>query len=236
MASPVFLRAREVSLLHRDWWDFGFALMDAFPQALYYRRLDVVNDKEDRARSWGEEPPSVYPVMASHLLDAGLDPFDTAYMFFDPHWQPAYEKRTDVVILPPRGWRWEPTAHPLPSVSFRLGGNIYEEPVPHPLKGQISFCGENGNKEHLAMAARLFRLLGKFATNKKDLVRVSVPSMEVLGPLKDGYCPDWCGLHAIEWAREEPNRVLFYDKRGYGIRPTAEIKPLLSAPKKRKKA
>lgn len=231
----VFLRRRVVCMLERDWWDFGFALQDAYPQSWYYRQLDPRNRPED---IWQMREPPHFPHHA-HLLDTSVRPNDSIKMVFDPNWAPKFEKEYGKYRLPPDKWCWFWAVPSPPSATFRLGGYIYDKPVPHPSAGDITFYGEKGNKGHEALAGRFFRILSKFITNKKNLVRVRVPSMEVTVPVdtKGGFAPDWCGHHAIEWARQEPNRVLFYVSAGFGIRPTAEVKPFTSPPKpKTKKA
>ncbi|MFZ5530550.1 MAG: hypothetical protein ACOY4U_05815 [Pseudomonadota bacterium] len=220
-------------MMERDWWDFGFALQDAFPEARYYRDPDPVNRKDDNVST--PEPPEL--PMARHLLDTQVGPSSRVKMVFDPAWQPQFKKSTHVFYgMAPDGWRWSFPAPPAPCAMFRLGGGIYDEPVPHPSTGDITFYIEK-NKAYQALAGRFFRLLSKFTTNKKNLVRVKVPSMEVTVPVggKGDFATGWCGHHAIEWARQEPNRVLFYVSAGFGIRPTAEVKPF-AAPKAKAKA
>ncbi len=225
----LYWRSREVCMMERDWWDFGFGLQDAFPEARYYREPDPGNRKDDNVTT--PEPPEL--PMASHLLDTQVGPSSLVNMVFDPAWQPQFEKSTHVF---PRhnsaGWRWSFSDPPAPCVMFRLGGGVYDEPVPHPSTGDITFYIER-KKENQELAERFFRILNKFATNKKNLVRVRVPSMEVtvLVGTKGAITTQWCGYHAIEWARQEPNRVLFYVRAGFGIRPTAEVKPFTSPPK-----
>lgn len=230
----VFSRRRAVCMLERDWWDFGFALQDAYPQAWYYRELDQRNRPED---IWQMPLPPDLPHHA-HLLDTSVRPGDWVKMVFKPDWQPEFKKEYGRYRLPQDQWCWDWGAPPAPSATFRLGGYIYNSPVPHPSAGDITFYGEKGNKDHEAIAGRLFRILSKFVTNKKNLVRVRVPSMEVTVPVdtKGAFAPDWCGHHAIEWARQEPDRVLFYVNAGFGIRPTADVKPFAPPKPKAKKA
>ncbi|MCW0236142.1 MAG: hypothetical protein OJJ21_21270 [Ferrovibrio sp.] len=221
-------------MLERDWWDFGFALQDAFPQAWYYRELDGWNRPED---IWQMPIPPDLSHHA-HLLDTSVRPGDSIKMVFDANWKPQYKKKYGRYGMSEDQWCWDWPDPPQPSARLKLGGNIYDTPVPHPSVGDITFHGQNKNKEHMALAGRLFRILSKFTTNKKNLVRVRVPSMEVTVPLgsKGNFAPDWCGHHAIEWARQEPNRVLCYVRAGFGIRPTADVKPFAPPPKPKAKA
>jgi hypothetical protein len=230
-----FSRGREVCMLERDWWDFGFGLQEAFPQAWYYRRLDRLNRAED---IWQMPEPPDFPHHA-HLLDTQVRPGDTILMVFDPNWKPQFKKQYGLYRMAQGQWYWDWAEPEGLAAVFNLGGYIYETPVPHPSAGRVTFYGEKGNKEHEALGRHFFRILSKFTTNKKNLVRVRVPSMEVTVPVGNAgnLAMDWCGHHAIEWARQEPNRVLFYVSAGFGMRPTAEVKPFAPPPKpKAKKA
>ncbi|WP_341896397.1 hypothetical protein [Ferrovibrio terrae] len=239
MSSSIFLRSRDVCMLERDWLDFGFALQDAYPGAQYERILDRWNKPED---IWQMPDPPDYP-HHTHLLDTSVGPGASVRMIINPDWRREYYKLYGWYGMPEDQWCWDWPAPPPPSAIFRLGGYIYKEPVPHPSTGDITFYGENKNKDHMAQAGRFFRLLSKFTTNKKNLVNVRVPSMEVTVPVgsSSGFAPSWCGHHAIEWTRQEPDRVLFYARAGFGIRPTAEVEPFTQPPqpkakKTRKKA
>lgn len=218
---PTHIRGKEVCMLEQDWRDFGHALAETWPQARYYAERDYVNDTD----SWqqGAEPPPVrffptlgeacaYPYRAGHRV-----------MVFDPDWQPQHYKARSAWTTVDWYWRLRPPPHP--TVHIRPGGYIRDQPVPHPDTGTIDFYVTPKDKVHLALVARFFRLFGKFATNRKGLVHVRVPELTVTAPVGGGQ-PSWCGHHAIEWAREEPNRVLFYVRAGFGTRPTGEILPL----------
>ncbi|WP_341705408.1 hypothetical protein [Ferrovibrio sp.] len=225
MSQPVWIRSKEVCFLEADWWDFGMALQEMFPQARYYREPDPINRPEDRAQT--PEPPVI--TLHDHLLDTRPRPMGTVMMVFDPDWQPSFRKISTEIGREPEDWRWGLTGEPpLPYVAFGLGGHVFEQPVPHPYKGAIHFYTEPHNGEQAAMMGRFFRLFGKFATNRKGLVRVRVPELTVTAPVGKGQ-PDWCGHHALEWARQNPSRVLFYERAGFGIRPTGEVLPLAKA-------
>lgn len=220
-------------MLERDWLEYGFALQDAYPQAWYYRRLDGWNRPED---IWQMPDPPDFPHHA-HLLDTQVRPNDTILMIFDPDWKPDYKKKYGRYGMPEDQWCWSWAEPDGLAAVFDLGGYIFKEPVPHPSRGQVTFYGENKNKDHMAQAGRFFRILSKFTTNKKNLVRVRVPSLKVTVTPGSGndFASEWCGHHAIEWARQEPDRVLFYVRAGYGIRPTAEVKAFIQPPKPKAK-
>lgn len=224
-------------MLDEDWYDFGCALAEAFPEARYYLRPDDINTPKEM---WTTPEPPIL-TLRKHLSDLERGDWMVAHepvMVFDPRWQPRWKKYYyPAEAAVPEEWWWILIPPPHPSVRFRLGGYIREQPVPHPDLGDLEFYATPKNKEHLALAARVFRLFAKFATNKKGLVRVRVPSLEVTVPLENRGSPFWCGHHAIEWAREDPRRVLFYTPVGFGTRPTGEVVPLArKAPSARKPA
>lgn len=225
MSGPVWIRSKEVCFLEGDWWNFGLALQEAFPAARYYREPDCINRAEDRPQT--AEPPEL--PLRSHVLDTESGPYDTVKMVFDPDWRPRYRRISTEIGKAPEDWYWSLSApSSLPYAAFRLGGRIYDEPVPHPFKGDVHFYHEPHNKGHTALAGRFYRIFAKHATNRKGLVNVRVPSLEVTAPVGKG-SPSWCGYHAIEWARQNPNGVLFYARVGFGIRPTADVKPFPAA-------
>ncbi len=81
--------------------------------------------------------------------------------------------------------------------------------------GRLYFrCGK-GNKEHLALARKALRLLGKVASNKIQVVEY--PSLEVVARYPKGAFL-WIGHDAARWLREDPARMAYYNenwKRGY---------------------
>lgn len=226
---PTAIRGKEVCMLEADWHDFGLALAEAYPQARYYLRPDYINDPEAARQT--PAPPKVQ--LHRYLFDISCDPFhtDRRYMVFDPDWQPQFRRYHP--IGEPENWHWSMLPPPHPYVMFHPGGYLRELPVPHPGRGEIHFYATPKDKGHMALAARFFRLFGKFATNKKGLVRVRVPSLEVTIPVGPGSSA-WCGHHAIEWARQNPDGVLFYTGARFGIRPTGEVMGFLKARPKTK--
>ncbi|WP_370156256.1 hypothetical protein [Ferrovibrio sp.] len=218
---PTNIRGREVCMLARDWDDFGQAVAETWPQARYYVERDYVNDTE----SWqhGPEPPPVqfFPTLG----DACRYPYRARFrvIVFDPDWQPQHRKtRSGWAKV---DWYWLLRPPPHPSVRIWPGGYIRDRPVPHPDTGEIHFYLTPKDKAQLALAARFFRLFEKFAAGRKGLVRVRLPGYEVTAPVAKG-SPFWCGYHAIEWAREDPKRVLFCTHGVFGTRPTGDVLPL----------
>lgn len=206
-------------MLEADWRDFGRALAEIYPQARYYLDPDTINDPETLRQT--RQPPKLQ--IHRHLFDIRCHPFhsDLRFMAFDPDWQPQFE-RFHHFGTPETDWHWSLLPPPFPFVMFYPGGHLRDWPVPHPDTGYIHFYATPKNKEHLALAARFFRLFGKFATNRKGLCRVRLPSYEVTLATLEG-SPQWCGHHAMEWTRGDPKRVMFYTSQGFGTRPTGKV-------------
>lgn len=216
---PTTIRGREVCLLEADWRDFGRALAETYPQARYYLDPDYVNDPETLRQT--RRPPTIQ--IHRHLSDIPYRSFhrNERFMVFDPDWQPEFERFHNFGDSE-KNWHWLLLPPPFPFVIFRPGGYLRERPVPHPDTGYIHFYATPKNKEHLALAARFFRLFGKFASNSKGLARVRLPSYEVTVAEWKG-SPQWCGYHAMEWTRGDPKRVMFYTSQGFGTRATGKV-------------
>lgn len=225
MSYPYFDRRVDVCMIEEDLWDFGYGLQKEFPEACYYRELDPINRPDDA------RPTPVPPVVPlhRHFCEAKVNPRDLICMILAPFWRPNFYKNKRYLSDPDR-WCWSILNDTYPTAHFRLSGGISEKPVPHPAWGDICFYGKKDDPTHHELMLRFFRVFRKFATDKKNLVRVRVPSLEVTVPVKQS--GSWCGHRAIEWAREDPNRVLFYVNAGFGIRPTSKVVPF--KPKKPK--
>jgi hypothetical protein len=220
-----------VCFLDQDWLDFDTALHKVFPQARFFRKIE-------RAawRPQGMVPPKVK--LCRRLMEAEPDPTDLVYMVFDPDWEPEFHRYTNPYRDSPQKWWWSMKGTPLPFAFWRgLDGRLFQDgTIEYPNKSEIHFYTTPGNKEHAAIAGKFYRLFAKHATNRMGLVWVSMPDLEVTHPVQKG-AMEWCGHHAIEWARQAPNRVLFYS-HNLSIRPTAEVKPFAppAEPIARKKA
>jgi len=226
---PTTIKTKLVCFLDRDWLDFDAALHQAFPQARFYIESGLPQYPQ------GMIPPQV--TFYHRLMDTNPGRQDRVYMVFDPGWEPAFFRYQDPFYpRDPDKWWWSMKPPPHPSVLWRwLGGHILEEAAIEFLAtSEIHFYATPGDKAHAAVSGKFYRLLGKLATNRKGLAWVTMPEFEVSQAVHKG-AMDWCGHHAIEWARQEPNRVLFYMKHGVSIRPTAEVKPFAPSKQKAKK-
>lgn len=201
MVVPVSFRCREACLSPADLKAFAATLVEAFPTARYFatprlRDLD------------GPEPPEV-PIAFSLLGLSGND----LYMTFDEDWLPQWNK-TEYY------GSWSLAYPRLPYVRFLMGkvwpaDGRRPERI-DPLNIQCS-CRPH-RKEDFAMARRLFHLLGKIATNRKQAY-VGYPGYEVRTVFENGRGV-WLGHDAIRWAREDPKRLLAMHTSGMGgMRP-----------------
>jgi len=170
-------------------------LAEAFPTARYFPP-PMIRDLD------GPEPPAV-PV--AERLDYEI------YMTFKTEWQPAWRKRDA------DGW-WSLIYPGRPDVRFRMG-RVWPADNTRPERIdclEIDFGCRPDHKEDFALARRLYRLLGKVATNHRQ-VYVSYPGYQVLTSYeKGGFGAVWLGHDAIRWAREDPKRLLTMHPSGRG--------------------
>lgn len=201
MVEPVSFRSRETCLSPADLKAFAATLVEAFPTASYYiyPGLD---------EGGGDEPPLISTAL--HLLDL------TAYerwMHFDEEWGPQWQKDPD-------DGRWVLAVPRLPKVRFLIGKmRPADADRPERISAtQIDVSCRPHRKEDFAMARRLFYLLGKVATNRKQ-VYVSYPDYKVRTVFDKGGGV-WVGYDAMRWAREDPRRLLAMHTSGRGgVRP-----------------
>lgn len=154
-------------------------------------------------------------------------------MVFDPGWQPEFHRHLNPYYPESsQEWWWVMDSPPYPFVLWNgLGGHIlHDGDIEYPARSDMHFYATPGDKTHAAVSGKFYRLFAKHATNRKGLVWVRMSELEVSEAVHKG-AMDWCGHRAIEWARQKPNRVLFYMKNGVSIRPTADVKPFALSPK-----
>lgn len=218
MSEPTSFRGRAVCLSPEDWRLFSEALREKWPEARYYAGTTYQQDRRP-------DPPDIG--LSSSLFDHCLPARHTypspeyqewrgeAKMVFDPDWQPHWHRSRDG-----ESWSLWPPRHP--QVLFQFGcGLRYDKPQGYACvdDGNISFYCNPVEKEHFRLAARFFRVLAKFATNR-NLVYVHFPDRRV-EPFDNNYL--WAGHDAIRWVREDPDRFLGIVTRGgrwnNGVRP-----------------
>ena len=217
MKPNVFLKSRYVWLTETDWKSFSDILSENIPSVSYYA---------DR----GGAPQSVVlPVTRTekHLLDVDTSCPGWDYarsdirMTFEPEWQPDYRLRENDVAKD-RGSYWALTNAVLPNVMFRMWA-IYTpdrlHSTGHMIHNDVIFYGRSGNREDRLLSQRFFRLLGKVSTNR-DQITISMPERKFMQAEAKGSL-FWLGHDALRWARENPERVFFYNSRDWAIRPAA---------------
>ncbi|MGE5504633.1 MAG: hypothetical protein ACM31L_09440 [Actinomycetota bacterium] len=205
MVVPVAFRSRHACLSPADLKAFAAILVEAFPTARYYVDPGYVACR-------GAEPPPV--ATALHLLE--LNAYKR-WMHFDEDWVPQWQKD-------PYDGHWVLCPERLPYVLFMGTPKIWpsERDCPERIQSiQIDVSCRPHRKEDFAIARRLFYLLGKVATNRKQLY-VGYPDYEVRTVFEKG-STHWLGFDAIRWAREDPKRLLAMHTSGRGgIRPMDE--------------
>ena len=206
--TPIAFRTRYFVLTPVDEAAYSKLLVEAFPRMRFF-----------------DEPPSAYegPTPPEITLHESLSACARHYVLaiFEPDWAPCWSNRSK------SGW-WSIRNLPYPDVVIERGGQIFpwqpkaslksvEGPEPQRIQGgRIYFRCHKGDKAELAIAGKALRLLGKVATNKRQM-RVRYPSLEVVGyDEKNSHL--WMGHDAIRWLRENPERMADFNaflKIGY---------------------
>lgn len=205
--------SRSVCLSPLDWTRFATALQDAFPDALYSRSVSL-------AELTAAAPPKLR--LEHSLCRPGPD--GPSQMHFGPE--------TELILKRQMGW--QVTREGLFWPQITLGRPV--APLPADERGperlrdaQILIHTAPHHKGHARFARQICRLLAQFATNQRQVL-VRYPEYEVLpqapGATSSGL---WIGHDALRWARENPTRLLAYERSrlttraadclGYGYRP-----------------
>lgn len=204
---PTSIRSRQVCMANQDWQEFSDALAATWPEARYY----LVPP------SWTttlRKPPPI--ILTSRLMDLALWGLQRiAMMIFDTEWQPNVPSKTHPAAGGSRVSQRARKPLELPYVRFTSMSREYiDNGVPRIGRTEMDFYAESANKEHASLRGKFFRLHSKFATNRRGLVLVD-PALPLeerarnAKPIpKTGDAMWWCGLHAIEWARQDPKRLL----------------------------
>ncbi len=210
MALNTKFRSRYIAFTKEDEAAYCALLREAFPGIRY---LD-----KSRTGDKGSEPPEigVYTKLAEC-------PAYYTDVIFDPDWRPAWKKRDDYPY-------WSNTNYPQSSAyiirsrridpwSEKSGIRGVEGPVPARLsRGEIHFRCRPACPGDFKLAAKALRLIGKVATNKRQ-VTLYYPSLEVIGYSEKG-SELWIGHDAIRWMREDPERMTWYNAgMKIGLRP-----------------
>lgn len=220
MSEPTAFRSRNVCLSPEDWRLFSEALRQIWPEARYY-------SVPTYQQYYRPEPPDIG--LSSSLFDHYLParhPYPApeyrewrgeAEMVFDPGWQPHWYRSSDG-----ESWSIWPPRHP--QVLFQFGRGYRSDLLnapPHLADGHICFYCHPDNSDHFRLAAKFFRVFGKFATNRHQVI-LRYPGYSVISHEAKGM-QTWAGFDAIRWAREDPKRALFWFGHGDGtggiIRP-----------------
>ncbi len=216
-------RDQHVCLSLRDWRGFADALYDEIPEARYFFCPHFVT------RILPEPPPCGVGEHMFRMADeeGPLDPdkFHQSEMHFDPDWQPEWIVTGEPInrMLPEPGSHWDLRQPRLPAFRFEFSFHhqaSYDSPE-HLTDGEYWFFYAPGNREHLAIGHRVFRIFRRFATNRNQAI--VYPATKTTKTRK--ISPVWLGHDAIRWAREDRSRLLSYwhydhdPERSHGLRP-----------------
>lgn len=203
--------SRSVCLSPLDWTLFATALQEAFPDALYSRSVSL-------AELTAAAPPKL-------RLDRSLrltDPQAATQMHFGAE--------TELILKQQMGWQVASEGLFWPQIT--LGRPM--APLPADERGperlreaQILIHTAPHHKGHARFAREIWRLLTQVATNRPQVL-VRYPEYEVM-PQPPAASGLWTGHDALRWARENPTRLLAYERSrlttraadvlGYGYRP-----------------
>ncbi len=210
MVVDVSFRSRNIAFTEEDERAYCALLREVFPDVRYLDRPQRSYD--------GPEPPEIG--IYTRLVDC---PAHTTDVIFDPDWRPAWKKTGKYQT-------WSTTNYPYPNAYIIRSGRIYqrrersvvrgvEGPDPPFLAdGDIHFRCRKACPGDFKLAAKALRLIGKVATNKRQ-VHLFYPSLEVIGSREKG-SELWIGHDAIRWLREDPERLTGYNVgMKIGVRP-----------------
>jgi hypothetical protein len=216
-------RDLHVCLTRKDWHAFADTLYDELPDARYYFCPSIFT------RMWPVPPPCGVGEHMFRMADeeGGFDPakLHQCEMHFDPDWKPEWIVVGDPIndMLPEPGAYWDLRQPKLPAFRFEFSYRqdaSYDSPE-HLTDGEYWFFYAPGNRDHLELGHRVFRLFRQFATNRNQAV--VYPATKTVKTRK--ISPLWLGHDAIRWAREDENRLLSYwryedePERSHGVRP-----------------
>jgi hypothetical protein len=223
LARPCAL-SRYVCLSPLDWRLFATALEEAFPHAVYSRDLTIAEEISAER----PEPRLEYKLCRP-------DPSGPAGIALEGPNQMHFGPATQLVVE--KGVRWLITVDGLYWPNMRLGRPAPPDPAdangPERIEeGLIELHLALHHKGHARFARQIYRLLAQFTTNERQ-IRVRYPHYELFperpGPPLFGL---WIGHDALRWAREDPKRLLAYERSpmskrtpdylGYGYRPKEE--------------
>lgn len=214
---PLSIRSRFLYMTEADWRALAAGLEAEFPQARYRAVSREGNSVADG------RPKFEY---CRNLFDAGGWLYDSTEMVFDPQWQPQYARYQPYSDKPEEQW-WIILNHPRPSIVFRVGKpQSWEELAKEPIHrrnrlgaDQIDFYADPRHPDQAKLRSRVFRLVGKFASNRnQDLYQL--PNWEFIGHEEKG-SRFWIGHDARRWVLADPKRYFSYDE-GWAMRPAAD--------------
>jgi hypothetical protein len=209
-----WFRSKRYVYLREDEATFSRVLMARFPSARFFNGIVPGAGRQELPR---------LPVY-SNMADCP-DRFLTFMALLPPDWKPRFSRREDLEA-------WSVANLPWPYFYF----NRYPEPLLPPGKvsetkphcrflkaAEITAGCEPGNKAHLALAAKIFRVVGDKSVVTNRVAPVLFPSLELSTTTPGLWRTIGFGHSAVAWARERPDRLLNYEAYGggyqFGYRP-----------------
>ncbi|MBF0130192.1 MAG: hypothetical protein HQL33_09380 [Alphaproteobacteria bacterium] len=208
---PLHMPQRNFVFSPKDEAAYDALLHAAFPGIRYYDWLKHGEDSKP-------DPPELRLVGA---LAECQGPY--VNVILDPDWRPTWQQSPNhkttcwVSDLPYPNATIERSRACLEASVMVI--NHKTCPIPPGIdEGRVYFRCLKDEKTQRSLAAKAIRLIGKVATNRNVLV-VNYPSLEVRWKLETGG-PYWFGFDALDWCRQDPERMLaFRGYQGYGFRP-----------------
>lgn len=209
LVRPHFRSAGFVFFAH-DGKNFSALLRTHFPEAAFL--------------SWKGGTTTQLAGLEVRLHDSFAEIQGSAMMsFFPPDWRPRFRAyKEDQWVLSNLPWPYATVLKSPPVRSTSVRGVEVEAVA----RGELSVACFPGRKDHLSIARKVLRLLHHPLVGSTQVGAVEFPSLQVANPVHPGaFGISSFGLHALEWSRGAPNRVLGFEMypsgHAFGYRPLA---------------
>ena len=208
---PVSMQSRYLWMTDGDWRAFAAALHEVFPEARYW------------VSGQGPREVTGVPIILQFFHDlysAGGWGSHSTHMVFDPRWQPDFIRYRPYPEEPDH-LRWIIRNYARPSILFH--GTRWprrHDELQSQMRlgyGQLTFYADPKDKAQALLHSRVFRLLGKFTSNRNQAY-YRMPEREFIR-VQDKGSQFWVGHEARAWALADPRRLFFYNVRAWAFRP-----------------
>lgn len=213
-------RKLRVSLSATDWQIFADALAEEFPGARYYYEPMVL------FRLFTVPPPIFLGDHMFRLEGLGSACPPEVDMHFDRDWQIKWKRPEPGVDVPAGSGdvAWASNSPRSPTFRFVFGQArpAQDGHPPHITDGYLWMFFAPGNEQQFATCRRIMHLFRSVADKTAQVLLMGPRQKEIRRYA--GVSPYWLGKDAARWARESPERMLFYcqyskPETSWGIRP-----------------